>query len=187
MVYFLYTLIELIYYSFLALTIGYFNNLYMSNSAWILMFFSVLLGTTLLFLINLLKNRRKYFIISSIYIILICSIFYLFGAYILNILNIKTGLINFTMYLYKILFMLSPFLSIYFLGIHKLTYTIEKKYVCLIIAFRRIIEILVIFIFLLIANFSTILYILAIIDFLLNFYPILLFQRKFKTYKNTTI
>lgn len=174
MFYIFYLLTELIYYSFFTLFIKHFNHVSMLNSVWFLLIFSILLNIPILFLIYFLKDRKKFFIFSSIYILFVSSIFYVCGSYILNLLHVKVGLINFTMYLYKILFMFSPFLSIYFLGIHKLIYKHKKKQLYLIIALRRIVELLIILIFISFSNFSTILYLLSFAEICLYFLPIFL-------------
>lgn len=174
MLFIFHILIECVYYLFIAYFIKQFNNFTMINCSWILMLFSLFLSITIMSLIYFLKNRKKYFIISSIYIIALCSIFHIFGSSILSIFTIKKGIINFTMYLYKILFMFSPFLCIYFLGIHKLIYGKQKKQLYLTIALRRIILIFIILIIMNFLKFSTILYVISISELILNILPLIL-------------
>lgn len=174
MLFIFHILIECVYYLFIAYFIKQFNNFSMINCAWILLIFSIFLNIITMSLIYFFKNRKKYFIISSIYIIALVSVFYVFGESILNIFTIKKGLINFTIYLYKILFMFSPFLCIYFLGIHKLTHSQQKKQLYLTIALRRIILIFIILITMNFLKFSTILYIISIFELILNILPFML-------------
>ena len=167
-------LIECLYYLFIALFIKHFNNFSMITCAWILLIFSIFLNIIAISLIYFLKNRKTYFIMYSLLIIFLCSIFYIFGKSFLSIFYIKQGLINFTMHLYKILFMFSPLLCIYFLGIHKLTYNQQKKQLYLTIALRRIILISMILITMNFLNFSNILYIISIAELILNILPFIL-------------
>lgn len=180
MLYIVYIIGEIIYHLFLSLIIQHFHSFSMIGASNILFIFSLLLGTFLIYLSTQLTNRKKYFIISSFYIIIICSIFYLFGKQILGIFNIKSGIIHFTMYLYKILFMLSPFFSIYFLSIHKLIYLSKKRQIYFTIILRRVIMIFIGLVCALTGSLSTILYSLSITECLLNYLPLLL------NTKNTT-
>lgn len=172
MLYIFYTIIELIYYSFIAVFIVNHINFSMSISAWILFIFSLLISLIPILLMHLFKDRKKYFIISSIYIIFLTSIFHLFGKNILNFFNIGSGLVNFTMYLYKILFMFSPLLILYFLGLHKLFYNHKKKQLYFLIALRRIFILLILLILANFLEFSTILYIITVIELFLNILPL---------------
>lgn len=165
---FFYTIIETIYYLFIALLINKFNDFSMISSAFILLAISVFLGIANYILLHFLKDRKKFFIASSLLIIAICSIFHIWGENILNIFGIKSGIINFTMYMYKIIYMLSPFLSLYFLGIHKLFYKQQKKQLYLLIAIKRFFPILIILVTSYIFNFSSNLYILAVFEFIFN-------------------
>ena len=174
-------LIECLYYFFISIFIKHFNNFSMISSVWILLIFSIILNIVAISLMYFLKNRKTYFIISSISIISLCVIFYILGKAFLSIFYIKQGLINFTMYLYKILFMFSPLLCIYFLGIHKLAHTKQQKQLYLTIALRRIILIFTILLTMNFLNFSANLYIISISEFILNILPFILNK------KNTSI
>lgn len=169
MSYIFYTIIEGIYYIFIAFLISKFNTLQLINSSWILMFLSFLFSTSIFLLIRFIKDRKKYFIISSLYVIVFFSIFHILGSNILHIFNIKSGIINFTMYLYNILFMFAPLLSLWFVGLHKLIYKKQKKQLFIIIALRRISSIFVILLLMNFFKFYTHLYILSFIELIFNF------------------
>jgi hypothetical protein len=152
-----------------------FNNINIANpsSIWVLLTFALTITLVPFILIYALKeNRKKYFIISSIWIILSSAILFFFGKNILNFFNIKSGLVNSTMYLYKYVFMFSPFLSIFFVSLHKIWK--EKKQLIFLIALKYFLPILLIFIFMNILKFSSLLWLFAITDFVTSLFSLLL-------------
>ena len=100
----IFILTEAIYYLFLGLLVTKFNNVYLANSCVLLFLFSMLISIPSLIFIKILKNKKKYFSVSSILIIFTSLLILQFRKFT------KNGIINFTFYLYTILFMLVPFL-----------------------------------------------------------------------------
>jgi len=116
----------------------------------------------LLFILK--KDRKKYFIISSIYILIFSFILFNFGEKILIAFGLKSGIANYAIYLYKYLFIFSPFLSLFFTSIHKLLG--KKWWIILLITLKYILPI---FLGLILSNFlalSRLLWILAFYDLL---------------------
>lgn len=174
MIYLFYTFIETIYYIFIVFLIQKFNNYSLILASPILLVFSLFIAYTLFILMHFLKNKKHFFIISTFFIIIVCSIFRLFGENILNICHITTGLSHFTIYIFKILFMFSPFLSIYFLGFYKT----QKKQLYLIIALKRLFSVFISFILLNFCTFTNLIFILAFSELILNILPFINFKNK---------
>lgn len=118
----------------------------------------------LLFILK--KDRKKYFIISSIFTILISYTFFEFGENLLKILHFNSGTINHTVYLYKYIFMFSPILSLFFVSIHKL-FAHKKQLICLV-ALKYILPIFLGFILVIFLPLSKVLWFLAIYDMLIT-------------------
>lgn len=115
-------------------------------------------------LFTIKKDRKKYFIISSIYILIFSFILFKFGEKILIALGLKSGIANYTIYLYKYLFIFSPFLSLFFTSIHKLL--LKKWYIILLVSLKYVLPI---FLGLILSNFialSRLLWLLAFYDLL---------------------
>jgi hypothetical protein len=149
------------------------TNIANPSSAWVLLICSLSITLIPFILIYVIKNnRKKYFIISSIWIIFSSALLFFFGKNILNFLNIKSGLINSTIYLYKNLFMFSPFLSIFFVSIHKIWK--EKKQLIFLIALKYFLPTLLMFVFMNTLAISSILWLFAITDFITSLFSLFL-------------
>lgn len=161
----IFVMFNLVFYSFLYYVLysfEFFSNL---SSSWILLSISLIINLPSIILMYILKKDRvKFFILSSIWTIFISFIFFTFGTNILKFFGIKDGLANFTMYLFKYLFMFSPLLSIFFLSLHK-TFK-QKKQLFLLIAFKYILPIISGFIGMSFLEFSSLLWLFAIVDIL---------------------
>ena len=156
-------LIELLYNIFLGIIVTKFNNIYLANSCFLLFLFSMIISLPSLILIRFIKNRKKYFIISCILIVLSSSLILLIRKFT------KNGIINFTFHIYTILFMLIPFFSIFTLSLHKLSYpTQKKKQLILLIASKKIIIIFITFIFCFLLKFEKLIILISTIEFILN-------------------
>lgn len=154
---------ELIYYLFLYWIVSKFNGNYLAMSCFILFLFSMLISLPSLISIKFIKNRKKYFIISNIFIIATSLLLFCFRYFS------KNGLLNFTFYLYTNLFMLVPFFSLFTLAINKLCIPNKKrKQLAFLIVFKKIILILFTFCLSLILDFKNLIIIISILDFILN-------------------
>lgn len=178
-----YSITELVYSLFLAYFIAQTGNSGMINCALIIFFILLIFGIPATLLIYFLRDRKKYFIITSIYTIILSAIVYFFGDKILALFNVKAGLINFTKHTYQNLFMFSPLFSLYFLSLHKMFYkkqnrtkqsrinkslAKQKKQLYLIIALKRLIPMFLVFILLHKLSFTNLLYVFAITELFLN-------------------
>lgn len=154
-----------IFYGFLYYVLysfEFFSNL---NSSFLLFEISLIISLPSIILMYILKKDRiKFFILSSIWTIFISFTFFNFGVNILKFFNIKDGPANFTIYIFKYIFMFSPLLSIFFLGLHKVFN--KKKQLFLIIAFKYTLPIIIGFIGMNFLEFSSLLWLFAIIDIL---------------------
>ena len=112
---FIFIVFNLIFYSFLYYVLysfEFFSNL---SSSSILLSISLIISLpSIIFMYILKKDRIKFFLLSSIWTIFISFIFFYFGVNILNFFGVTNGLANFTMYLFKYLFMFSNKKSNYF-------------------------------------------------------------------------
>ncbi len=127
-------------------------------------------------------DRLKFFIISSIFTILLSFAFYKYGLNILKYFSIADGLANFTNYLYSYLFMFSPLISIFFLGLHKVFN--KKKQLFFITAFKYILPVLLGFISIHFLELSSLLWLLAIVDILTTLISIYLATLNLKIFSN---
>lgn len=167
-----------VFYTFFWYVLYSFSFLSNLNSALILLIFSLILSAPSLIMLYILKkDRKKYFIYSSISIVFISLLFFIFGENILNMFNIKSGLINYTIYLYKYLFMFSPILSLFFVSLHK-TFA-QKKQLFLIIALKYILPIVLGFVFMHFLEFYKLLWLFAITDLLTTISSLWISSRKF--------
>lgn len=152
-----------IFYSFLyyvLLSFELFSNL---NSSFLLLGISFIISLPSIILMYILKKDRiKFFIFSSIWTISISFIFFNFGINILKFFNVNDGLANFTIYIFKYLFMFSPLFSIFFLSLHKVCK--QKKQLFLLIAFKYILPIILGFIGMQFLELSSLLWLFAITD-----------------------
>lgn len=154
---------EMVYYLFLSYLVTKFNSSYLANSCILLFFVSLLIAVPPLLSIKLIKNRKKHFFISTVWIIFISLCFYLFRNFS------KYGILNFTFHLYSILFMLIPFLNMFILSIHKLYFKSQKKkQLGILIVSKKILLIIVSFIFSFFFKFETLIISISILDFILN-------------------
>ena len=158
----IFTICELIYYFFIAYIIQIYNNNLLTLSSILLFIFSLIIALPSIFLIYFIKNRKHFFIISSILIIVLSTVIYLFR----NFSN--SGILNFTFYVYSIIFMLIPFFSMFTLGIHKLFYNKKRKQLYLLIVFKKIIIIFIASILIKYLNFNKLLVLISIIDCIYN-------------------
>ena len=159
----IFILTEIIYYLFLGFIITKYKSLYLANSCILLFLFSILISLPCIMSIRLIKNRKKYFIISSILIILASLLVLIFRKFT------KNGIINFTFYLYTTLFMLVPFFSLFTLSMHKLYFEHKKKkQLALLIVSKKIILILLTFIFSKFLKLKDLIIFISILDFILN-------------------
>lgn len=169
---------NILFYMCIYFNLQHFKFLANLESAWILLLCSFIITLPALILSYILKkDRKKYFIFSSIWIILSSSIIFFFGKNILIILGAKTGFANYTMYLYKYIFMFSPILSIYFFYINKVWE--QKKQLFLLIAFKYILPIAINLLFINIFEFTKILWLFAITDLFTTISSCFLVNRKY--------
>ena len=154
---------EFIYYLFLGFIITKYKSSYLANSCILLFLFSILISLPSIMSIRFIKNRKKYFIVSSILIISASLIVLIFRKFT------KNGIINFTFYLYNTLFMLVPFFSLFTLSMHKLYMPKKKKkQLVMLIVSKKIILILLIFIFSKFLKLKDLIIFISILDFVLN-------------------
>lgn len=159
----IFILTEAIYYLFLGLLVTKFNNVYLANSCVLLFLFSMLISIPSLIFIKILKNKKKYFSVSSILIIFTSLLILQFRKFT------KNGIINFTFYLYTILFMLVPFLSIFMLSLHNLSVPNQKKkQLVFLIVSKKVIILVFTLIFSFILKFQNIIILISILDFIFN-------------------
>ena len=162
---FIFIVFNLIFYSFLyyiLYSFEFFSNL---SSSSILLSISLIISLpSIIFMYILKKDRIKFSLLSSIWTIFISFIFFYFGVNILNFFGVTNGLANFTMYLFKYLFMFSPLLSLFFLSLHKVFK--QKKQLFLLIAFKYISPIILGFFGMNFLEFSSLLWLFAIVDIL---------------------
>lgn len=149
-------------YAFLYYTLCVFNVSANAYNIGILLIFSFILYISSLALLHTKIDRKKYFIFSSILTILFSLIFFVFGKNILSLFNLSTGTTNFTIYLYKYLFMFSPLLSLFFTSLHKIF--AQKKQLIFLIALKCFLPIMLGLIFMHFLEFYKFLWLLAIID-----------------------
>ena len=177
---FIYLLIELLYYFFLGFLVASFNSSYLAYSCILLFLFSSLISLPPIMTIKIFTNRKKYFLISSIWIIVISFIIFLFRNFT------KNGIINMTFHLYSILFMLIPFFSLFTLSLHKLYFSHpksnqklhshsksigliqKKKQLITLIVSKKMILIFFTLLFSKFLKFENLLIFIAIFDFILN-------------------
>ena len=154
---------ETVYYLFLGFIITKFKGNYLANSCILLFLFSMLTALPSIISIRFVQNRKKFFILSSILIISSSLLILIFRNFT------KNGIINFAFYLYTILFMLIPFFSLFTLSMHKLCIPCKKKkqLISLIVS-KKIILILVIFIFSNFLKLKNLIIFISILDFILN-------------------
>lgn len=166
-----------VFYYFFYYALRSFEFSSMLDSCIILLGISLLLTLPSIILLYILKkDRKKYFIFSSIYTIVMSFVFFKFGSDLLKFFNVKTGLANFTVYIYKYLFMFSPILSVFFVSLHKVFE--QKKQLFLLIAFKYTLPIILGFIFMNFAEFSSFLWLLAITNFLTTVLSIFISAKK---------
>ncbi len=176
----IFTLSEFIYYIFLSFLIASCKSFYLANSCILLFLFSMLIYMPSLLSIKIIKNRKKYFIVSNILIISASILIFIFRNFTHN------GLINFTFHLYTILFMFVPFFSIFALSIHKLYIPIKKrKQLIFLIVFKKISIILLAFIFSYFFKFNHTIIFISIIDFIFNIISPLIIKCSHSLMKNT--
>ena len=148
----------------------------MENSIVILLMIYLIVSVPLIALLFIEKNRKTYFINSSIWTILCSLTFFKLGKSILSLFNILPGVINYTMYLYKYLFMFSPLLSLYFLSIHKCF--AQKKQLIFLIALKCISPIILGLVFMHFLELSKLLWLLAILDLCTTLFAVFFSNRK---------
>lgn len=174
----IFVVFNLIFYSFLYYVLysfEFFSNL---PSSWFLLSIALIISLpSIIFMYVLKKDRVKFFILSSVWTIFISFIFFTFGMNILNFFGIKDGLANFTMYLFKYLFMFSPLLSIFFLSLHKVFK--QKKQLFLLIAFKYTLPIILGSVFMNFLEFSSLLWLFVIVDILSTLSSLLISAIKF--------
>ena len=154
---------EIIYYLFLGFIITKYKSSYLANSCILLFLFSILISLPSIMSLRIIKNRKKYFIVSSILIISASLIVLIFRKFTRN------GIINFTFYLYTTLFMLVPFFSLFTLSMHKLYIPKKKnKQLAVLIVSKKIIIILLIFIFSKFLKLKDLIIFISVLDFILN-------------------
>lgn len=154
---------ELVYYLFLYWVVSKFNGNYLALSCGLLFLFSMLIALPSLICKNFIKNRKKYFVVSSIFIISISLLISIFRKFT------KNGILNFTFYLYTILFMFVPFFSLFTLSIHKLSFPEKKrKQLVKLIVSKKMSIIFIAFIFSFIIKFKNLIILISILDFVLN-------------------
>lgn len=159
----IYIFTEVLYYLFLSTLVTKFNSSYLANSCTLLFLFSMLISIPSLICLKFIKNRKRYFITSSI-LIISCSAFILFIRHFT-----RNGIINFAFHLYTTLFMLVPFFSLFMLSLHKLSFPIKKKkQLAILIVSKKVIIISVSFIFSFILTFKNLIVLISILDFILN-------------------
>lgn len=173
----LFIISNIAFYAVIYFNLIKFNFLANLDAAWILLIFSLMLTlpSTLLFYI-IKKDRKKYFIFSSIWTILLSVILFFFGNNILTFFGIKSGLANYTIYLYKYLFMFSSLLSIYFVSIYKIME--QKKQLFFLIALKFVLPIILNLIFINILEFTKILWLFAITDLFTTIFAFIFVSRK---------
>ena len=154
---------NILFYTCIYFNLHHFNFLANLETAWILLLCSFIITLPSFILCYFKKkDRKKHFIFSSIWILFSSILIFFFGKNILEFLKIKTGFANYTIYLYKYLFMFSPILSIYFSSICKIWE--QKKQLFLLIAFKYILPIILNLLFINIFEFTKILWLFAITD-----------------------
>ena len=154
---------EIIYYLFFSFIITKFKSSYLANSCILLFLFSMLISLPSLISINAIKNRKKYFIVSTILIISSSLLIFIFRKFT------KNGIINFTFYLYTTLFMFIPFFSLFTLSIHKLSIPRKKKkqLVTLIVS-KKLLIILFTFVFSYFLKLKDLIILIGILVFITN-------------------
>ena len=159
----IYILSEAIYYWLLSFIVAKFNTNYLANSCILLFLFSMLISIPSLICLKFIKNRKKFFSISSLLIISASLL-------ILVIRNFtKNGVINLAFHLYTTLFMLVPFFTLFTLSMHKLSFPKKKKkQLALLIVSKKTILIVITFIFSLFLKFNNLIILISISDFILN-------------------
>ncbi len=159
----IFILTEIVYYLFLGSIVTKFKGNYLANSCILLFLFSLLISLPSIMSIRHIKNRKKYFLISSILIITSSLIIFMFRK------NTKNGIINFTFYLYTTLFMLVPFFNLFTLSLHKLYFSSKKKkQLAILIVSKKILLILFIFIFSIFLKLKDLIIFISVLDFVLN-------------------
>ena len=180
-------IIELIYNTFIAFSLSQFGLEQMIYSCIIMFILSIFLRTIplYLYLIKWKSNGKFSLLLSSTWIIVISLSFYLFGEKLLSIFNFSNGLINFSLHLYKKIFMFSPLYGIYLFYLNKycfikLSSTNLKNHPNLILilieSIRKIIQILVAVLLIPYTTFSTFIFVLPCISFILSVLVLLIFR-----------
>lgn len=168
---------NILFYICIHFNLQHFNFLANLDSAWILLLCSLIITLPSFVLCYVIKkDRKKHFIFSSIWIIFSSAIIFFFGKNFLEFFNMKTGFANYTIYLYKYLFMFSPILSIYFSSICKIWE--QKKQLFLLIAFKYIFPIILNLLVINILEFTKILWLFAITDLFTTIVSVIFVNRK---------
>lgn len=158
-----YIFTEAIYYWFLSYLVAKFDSIYLVNSCILVFLFSMLTSIPSLILLRVIKNRKKYFTISSALIISTSLLVLIIKKFTQN------GIINFSFHLYTTLFMLVPFFTLFTLSMHKLSFPIKKKkQLVFLIVSKKIIIIALSYIFSFILRFNSLIIFISILDFILN-------------------
>lgn len=158
----IFTFCNIVFYAFLYYVLNTFKFFAQLNSCFLLLIISFIISIPSIIFIYIQKNRKKYFILSSIWTIFCSLAFFAFGKQILSLLKINSGLANYTIYLYKYLFMFSPLLSLFFVSLHKCF--AQKKQLISLIALKYILPIILGIVFMNFLEFYKILWIFAIAD-----------------------
>lgn len=173
----IFAIIEAIFYLLFGFLVSFFGYA-LTKSALILLIVSLVISIPPFVFMHFCKNQKKYVVISAIYLIATSVLFYLFGESVLQFLGLKSGITNFAMYSYKILYMLFPFTFLLFVLFHKLYWDNKKKQLYIIIALKRFLPIIAILLTFKFASFSACLYIFSICDFALNIiFPLVIFRK----------
>ncbi len=172
-----FSLCNVFFYTFLYFILYHFDFFAQLNSSIILFVISFIISIPSVILLYMQKDRKKYFIFSSIWTILCSLAFFAFGTQILSFLRISSGISNYIIYLYKYLFMFSPLLSLFFVSLHKCF--AQKKQLIFLIALKYIFPIILTFTFMRIVDFSKLLWLISITDFCTTIFSIY-----FSYYKN---
>lgn len=172
-----FTVCTIAFYAFLYYVLNSFYFFAQLNSTILLLIIALIISIPSIILIYIKKDRKKYFLFSSIWTFLCSLTFFIFGIQILSYLKINSGLANYTIYLYKYLFMFSPLLSLFFVSLHKCFK--QKKQLIFLIALKYILPIILIFVFMHFLEFYKLLWLFAITDFCTT-----LFSIYFSSHKN---
>ena len=173
----IFVICNILFYTCIYFNLHHFHFLANLNTAWILLLCSFIITLPSFMLCFLTKkDRKKHFIFSSIWIIFSSILIFFFGKNILEFFNIKTGFANYTIYLYKYLFMFAPILSIYFSSIYKIWE--QKKQLFLLIAFKYIFPIILNVLFINILEFTKILWLFALTDLFTSIISVIFVKHK---------